>query len=141
MSVAIQMHGTRLAYVAVPIDGTVTRTVCTWDKMHGIRHKSIVQPGGFMVYFPQGHSLRLSKKELKHYHIDGEAPMLDMKQSYNPNSPIGKLLMAQDEAARKGAFKSLEQMVIKMATRKSGPNVLTREVEVEDPDLSDNDGE
>lgn len=122
------MNGARLAYVVVPQEGEVEREIYGFSKKQGLTKKTTAQPAGFLVYFPRGHVLRIkNKSELRRYRLDGQPNIINLDGLTNPNSPIGKLMMSQDEAARKGAFQSLEEQVIKLAQAKSGKVELTRD--------------
>lgn len=121
------MTGARLAFVVVPQEGTVMRKVNKWTKK-GIQESYVEQPAGFMVYFPRGHVIRLrDKTELRRYKLDRPARIINLEGLSDPNSAIGKMMMAQDDATRKGAFQSLEEQVIKIATAASGKVELTRD--------------
>lgn len=128
MSVQATMSGARLAYVVVPLDGEVVRKVNTWTKKAGLGEKYVDQPAGFMVYFPRGHVLRIrDRKQLRQYKLDRPAQIINLQGLSDPNSPLGKMMMSQDDATRKGAFQSLEDQVIKLAQAKSGKVELTRD--------------
>lgn len=121
------MNGARLAYVVVPQEQPVIREVHTMTKK-GLQKKAVEQPGGYLVYFPRGHVIRLrNKSELRRYKLDQQPSIINLDGLANPNSPLGKLMMSQDEAARKGAFQSLEEQVIRLATAKSGKVELTKD--------------
>lgn len=120
------MVGTRLAYVVVPLEGVVQRKINTWTKKGGLSEKYIDQPGGYMVYFPRGHVLRIRDKAmLRHYKLDRPAKITNLQGLSDPRSPLGKLMMSQDDAERRGAFQSLEEQVIKLAQAQSGKIELT----------------
>lgn len=123
------MTGARLAYVVVPLDGTVERETCKWDaKSKQVIKKMEKQPGGFMVYFPRGHALRMSAEQLKHYRLNDEPSIINMTGLHDPKSPIGKLMRAQDDQQRRSAMFSLEKAVIALATAKSGAILLPEQV-------------
>lgn len=132
------MTGTRLEYVVVPIDGTVKRVKRVLEARthkgqdgknkttYERRDKVMEEPGGFMVYFPRGHVLRISsQKKLKQYKLNRPAKLINLQGLNDPNSPVGKIMAAQDDDARRGAMASLEQQVIQMATAKTGKDLLT----------------
>lgn len=122
------MNGARLAYVVVPQEGEVVREVYGWNKKAGLTKKPVDQPAGFLVYFPRGHVIRLkNKSELRRYKLDQPASIINLEGLANPNSPLGKLMLSQDEATRKGAFQSLEDQVVRLATAKSGKIELTKD--------------
>lgn len=138
-----QLSGTRLEYVVVPIKEDVKRFIYVLEgrnftdaggnkRVRYERKKKLVdEPGGFMVYFPRGHCLRIKdRKGLKQYGLDKNPRIINLEGLNDPNSPLGQLMASQDEESRRGAMESLQQQVIKMATVNTGPNVLTQ-VEVE----------
>jgi hypothetical protein len=129
------MNGARLAYVVVDLSqtlGTVKREVTTWTKRDGLKRKMVEQPAGYLVYFPRGHVIRLPDKEaLRHYGLDGRPPIINMQGLNDPNSPIGRMLLGQEEDARRGAMETLEKQVIRLATAKTGPVVMPEQLEQE----------
>lgn len=130
MSIQAIMGGTRLAYVVRQLEGKVQREVTTWTKDKGLVQKMVEQPAGFMVYFPRGHVLRFkSVDELKRYQLDQPPQIVNLGGLNDPNSPLGKMLMSQDEGARRGAFESLEQQVIALATAKTGSVLMPEQLE------------
>ena len=130
MSAAIQMSGTRLAYVVVPQDGNVTRIYTLWDK----KQKKIVrvpqeEPAGYLVYFPRGHVLRIKDlKTLRHYRIDPvNAPLINIEGLTDPRTPLGRLILSQDEDQRIKAMDELKQQVINMTKAVGGAVTVTEE--------------
>ena len=122
------MVGSRLAYVVVPLDGQVTRKVNTWTKKAGITEKYVEQEAGFLVYFPRGHVLRIKDKaQLRHYRLDHAPKVINLEGLNDPNSPIGKMMMSQDEMQRRGAYQSLEEQVIRLAEAKAGKVTVTND--------------
>lgn len=122
------MNGSRLAYVVVPIEGNVTRKINTWNKKGGIQEKFVDQPGGYMVYFPRGHVLRLrDKAELRRYKLDRPPRIINLEGLADPNSAIGRVMFAQDESSRAGAMADLEKQVMQLAQAKSGRIEVTRD--------------
>jgi hypothetical protein len=128
-------QGARLAYVVVDLNetiGTVKREVTTWTKAAGLKRKMVEEPAGYMVYFPRGHVVRLrNKEELRQYRVDGPAPIINLQGLNDPNSPIGRMLMSQDENTRRGAMESMEKAVIRLATAKTGPVLMPEQLEPE----------
>lgn len=129
------MNGARLAYVVVDLAetvGTVKREVVTWTKRDGLKKKMVEQPAGYLVYFPRGHVVRLADKEaLRHYGLDGRPPIVNLQGLNDPNSPIGRMLLGQEEDARRGAMDTLEKQVIRLATAKTGPVLMPEQLEQE----------
>jgi hypothetical protein len=126
-------QGARLAYVVVDLSetvGTVKREVTTWTKKDGLKKKMVEEPAGFLVYFPRGHVIRLKdREELRRYRLDGQPPIVNLQGLNDPNSPIGRMLMSQDENARRGAMETMEKQVIRLATSKTGPVLMPEQLE------------
>lgn len=123
---AQMMSGTRLAYVAVPIKEKVVRYITKYEKGKGLYDEPVEEAGGYMVYFPRGHALRLTEKQLKRYKINKKARvMVDMSQLMDPESTIGKIFMSQSQSDRAESWKDLERQVIQLATAKTGNQLLT----------------
>lgn len=120
----LMMQGARLAYVVRKIDGEVEREKAVYDKEKGLTKVTRKEPGGFMVYFPRGHALRLSEAQIKQYRLDKEPHIINMEGLYDPNSPLGKLLMADDDGNRMKAFRQLEEQCIRMACVKTGSMLM-----------------
>lgn len=141
--IGAQLTGTRLEYVVVPIPEPVKRRVVVMQaQSHGknakgepiISHRMVnklrEQPGGFMVFFPRGHCLRIgSQKELRRYRLDQQPRLINLEGLNDPNSPIGKLMMAQDDRARRGAMESLEKQVIQIVNNTTKGGSLLTQVE------------
>ena len=134
--IAPGMNGARLAYVVVDLSetvGTVKRETITWTKREGLKRKTVEEPAGYLVYFPRGHVIRLRDKEaLRHYGLDGRPPIVNLQGLNDPNSPIGRMLLGQEENARRGAMETLEKQVIKLATAKTGPVLMPEQIEQEE---------
>jgi|KBSMisStaDraftv2_1062788.scaffolds.fasta_scaffold231496_2 hypothetical protein len=128
-------NGARLAYVVVDLHqsvGTVKRPVTTWTKKDGLKTKMVEEPAGYLVYFPRGHVIRCKDKEtLRQYGLDGMPPIINLQGLNDPNSPIGRMLMSQNEDARRGAMESMEKQVIRLATAKTGPVLMPEQIEPE----------
>lgn len=140
MIAAATMSGTRLSFVAVPLEGTVKRYIQQFKKGGvGIVQKLVEQPAGWLVYFPRGHVIRVrNKEELRRYRLHKEPRIVNLEGLQDRNSPIGKLMFAQDEATRRGAMQNLEDQVIRLAEAKSGKVVLCRDAsELTNPEYDD----
>lgn len=121
------MTGSRLSYVVVELDGAVTRKINTWNKKTGLSNKFVDQPAGFLVYFPRGHVLRIRDKAmLRHYKLDKAPTIINLDGLSDPNTPLGRMMMSQDDAQRRGAFESMEKQVMKLAQSKGGKVEVTR---------------
>lgn len=135
--------GARLAYVIIKIEEKLEREQYTIDRkkvgltsdgkpryMNDMKKLMVEEPGGYMVYFPRGHVLRMrTLDDLEHYGLKkGEAPVINLSGLNDPHSAIGKLLRAQDNAGRADAWSAMEQMVIKLACAKTGPIIMPEQV-------------
>lgn len=142
MSMAAAMSGTRLAYVVRKLEGTVEREMVEMEKIesgyypdgrqkysHQMVKKMKTQPAGNLVYFPRGHVLRLTDKQLKHHGLDKKPQMINLQGLNDPNSLVGQLLMMQDDESRGLAYQELEKQVIQIATVQAGPIQLPEQLE------------
>ena len=139
----VGMAGGRLAYVSVPLEGTVKRFRYVLEpreigvgknKRTLFDRRKVLQdePAGFMVYFPRGHCIRVkTAKQLRHYKLDRPPHIIDLAGLVDTNSPLGKLLTSQDEAERRGAFQKLEDKVIRLVRIRAGADTVP-ETEQED---------
>lgn len=148
VNLQVMMTGTRLEYVVVPLEGEVTRvkrlmiaqkvgkTSKGEDRIvHTMTPKAVKEPAGFMVYFPRGHALRMRDlNELKRYKLNKQPKLINLQGLSDPNSPLGQLMMAQDDVARKGAMTSLEKQVIALvqANVRGGGDLLLRTEQIEE---------
>ena len=122
--------GARLAYVVVKLKGTLRRNQTRYEPGKGLQTVPIDEEAGYMVYFPRGHVVRMrTQEDLDHYNLrEGEAPIINMQGLSDPNSPIGRMLSAQDDATRKGAWRTMEDQVIRLATAKTGVVIMPEQV-------------
>jgi len=122
--------GARLAYVVVHLKGTVKRDQTRYEAGKGLQTVSVEEDAGYIVYFPRGHVIRLKDETaLAHYNLrEGEAPIINMQGLSDPNSPIGRMLSAQDDTTRKGAWRSMEDQVIRLATAKTGTVIMPEQM-------------
>ena len=139
MYIAPKMAGTRLSYVVVKLEGTLKREVVvpvrTKNKHDGkpgmLTMKRVMKdvPAGWLVYFPRGHVIRIKDSEhLEHYGLDRKPQWINLKGLHNPESALGKMMNAQDDAARKHAYQDMEQAVMQLAIAKSGPVIMPEQV-------------
>jgi hypothetical protein len=133
------MTGGRLAFVVRELQGTVkrekTRMVLIKKGNGKIRDqyemKTVVEeePAGFMVYFPRGHVVRIpNRKLLEHYRLHLKPRIINLEGLSDPNTPLGKMMMAQDDQTRAGAMIDMERMVIQLACAKTGPQLMPEQV-------------
>lgn len=71
----------RAAYEVHPYTGKTTRQVCKVDKKtRQVVCEHVEDTGGYMVYFPKGHSIRVrDEKELALLGFDRPAKLIDME--------------------------------------------------------------
>lgn len=63
-----------------PLEGEVEREKFSKDKEGKLIKKTFKEPGGFMVYFPNGASMRVrTKEELERLGFAEPAPLVDMQ--------------------------------------------------------------
>jgi len=124
-----RIPGARLSFVVVSLKdmGPIQREVVRFEKGKGLVREMQEQDPGYMVYFPRGHAIRIrDDEELRRHGFHREPRIINMTGLNDPNSPVGKIMMAQDDEIRRGAYADLEKMVMRLATAKSG-NVLMPE--------------
>lgn len=131
ISLARNRTGARLAYVVVPLDTPVKREYTTYSKDGGLKTEVREEEGGYMVYFPRGHVIRIrNKSELDHYGLRLEnVPIINMNGLSDPNSPLGRLFAAQNDRGRKEAWATMEDQVIRLATAKTGTVLMPEQVD------------
>ncbi len=135
------MNGARLAFVVRELQGTVRREKYVMKLVkkanpngktrdqYEMKSEMVEEPAGFMVYFPRGHVVRVpTRKLLEHYGLHLKPRIINMEGLADPNSPLGKLMTAQDEQARAGAMIDMERLVIQMACAKTGPMLMPEQV-------------
>jgi hypothetical protein len=125
------MPNTRLQYVVVPLDGTLKRMktrLVRKGKLSTIEKKPADVPAGYLVYFPRGHVLRMTQEQLEHHGLDQKPRLISLAGLHDPSTPLGRMMMAQDDAARAGAYQELEQQVMQLAIAKSGPVIMPEQM-------------
>lgn len=66
------------AYTVRPLQGTVVRRVCSYVKGKGFQYEDIEEDGGWLVTFPQRHSIHVrTEEELKRMGFTEDAPMVE----------------------------------------------------------------
>lgn len=123
------LPGARLQYVVVDLEKFypegLKRMKTKWSKATGLEQYEEVEPAGYLIYCPRGHAIRLKNdKQLKQYNLDRQPRIVNMQGLLDPNSDVGKLMFAQDQESRENSMNILRGHVIKLATYKSGPNIM-----------------
>lgn len=131
MSAASQMQGARLEFVVRELKGKITRPVTVFDvKQKKLVHTLRSVDAGYMVYLPNGHSYRLTRKELVRRGYDRQPEVLNFDKVTDTKSPAGRFKFAVNMEIRSKAWTELEDEVIKACVRKHGP--VIREEKVDD---------
>ena len=131
--------GARLAYVVRELQGTVKREKCKLvlakrgsgksKDQYEWKKEMTEEPAGYMVYFPRGHVVRIPTRQLlEHYNLHMKPRIINLEGLTDPNSPLGRVMMAQNTDARAGAMLDMETMVIQMACAKTGPQLMPEQV-------------
>lgn len=127
--------GARLEYVVVPLEGEVTRKHRKWEPGKGFYDEDVLEPAGFLVFFPKGHNLRLKTlDELEFYGLTNDPRFANMTGLHDPNSAIGKLLTESEPLARQAAYRELEKLTIRLSTAKNKnimPELETGEIQID----------
>ena len=119
------LKGARLQFVVQPVEGVVKREKIRLDRNGKAQKVMVDEPAGYMVYFPRGHALRLKNMErLRQYGLDKKPRIIEMRGLENPNTPLGKLFMAQDKNDHEKAWEELEAQVIRLSEAKAGPQTI-----------------
>jgi hypothetical protein len=137
--ITANMIGARLAYVVRELQGTVKREKCRLvlsrkgnakqRDQYEWKKEMVEEPAGYMVYFPRGHVVRIPNRQLlEHYQLHRKPRIINLEGLSDPNSPLGRVMMAQDADARAGAMIDMETMVIQMACAKTGPQLMPEQV-------------
>ena len=147
--------GARLAYVIRKIPGKIKREIIEYVPMKGMKRKDpktglrsetglvrkvVEVDAGYMVYFPRGHAIRF--RDLDHlaqygfvYRSGKQAGKLRKPRIINlqglndPNSPLGQMLLDQDEEVRSLGYLNMEEAVIQLATSRSGTMLMPEQTE------------
>lgn len=136
-------HGGRFKYIVIPIKGKVKRVQYGFETkevgkdergnprfQHTMVKNIVEQPGGYMVYCPMGHVVRLTERQLRRYKLNRPPGLADMRGRYG-DTPAGKTFGEQAEAInRDGMVKNLELMTVHLATRKTGTRLLLKEEKI-----------
>lgn len=132
MQMSMKMAGTRLEFVAVKLDGTLKRDVIVptvKGKMTTFKRVAKEVPAGWIIYFPKGHAIRIKDREhLEHYNLNRKPKFINLQGLHDPQSPMGRMMSAQDEAGRSAAYHELEQFVMQLAIARSGPMIMPEQV-------------
>jgi hypothetical protein len=133
------MIGARLSFVVRELQGTVkrekVRLVLTKKgnaksrDQYEWKREMVEEPAGYMVYFPRGHVARFPTRQLlEHYNLHLKPRVINLDGLTDPNSPLGRVMLAQDNDARAGAMIDMETMVIQMACAKTGPQLMPEQI-------------
>lgn len=133
----LSMGNTRLEYVVVPLEGKVTRVQHKMVQtkkptlhsraQHKMERVEVEQEAGYLVYYPQGHVLRFKDMNALRKHGLDVPPRI-----INAENILGDLMAATSDEKREFAMLSLQEQLVKLATRRTGNNLLTRSYTVDD---------
>ena len=81
------------AYEVHPFSGTTMRRMCEFDeKSRTLVSKEVEAKGGYMIYFPKGHSIRaFDDKHLKELGFSEPAKLIDMETGDEAGDAHGSL--------------------------------------------------
>lgn len=102
-------QGAKPRYEVHSLPGKVLRDVNVFDKKtNGFVSKQVEESGGFMVYFPNGSSIRCRNEEhLKQLGFDKPAPYIDMETGDTVAPPIGNLKARSEQLGNRSRRKAL----------------------------------
>jgi len=114
-------RGPRLEFVVRQLKGNRKRAFHSFnDKTRRIEETAKTEPAGYMVYFPNGTSYRLSPAELVQRGFDREPSIINFELVNDTKSPAGKFKFAMSEQTKKAAYRQLEEQVIRACKRRGG---------------------
>lgn len=124
------MPSARMAYVVRRIPTKVTRRKCHWvpnksGKGGELVFKDVEVEGGFMVYFPKGHAIRLTAKQLTHY---GLTERRGNFVSMSGLTPQDEMMMVEDRSLMQTHMENIENMTIRLATKRTGPLLMPEQM-------------
>lgn len=123
-------RGPRLEFVVRELPGKRKRAIHGWDaKKKVITEKAVVEPAGYMIYFPNGTCYRLSQQELVARGYDREPSIINFELVNDTKTPAGMFKYAQNEQTKKAAYRKLEDQVIRACKRRAGPSENNEESE------------
>jgi hypothetical protein len=128
MGVGTDLKGPRLEFVVRKIPGSVARQIASFDD---IENKIVpidkTQPAGFMVFLPNGHSYRMSQKELDKRGFNRTPNILGFAEANDTNTAAGRFKLAATDAERKKAYGEMEAEVVKASMNRAGTmaNMIT----------------
>lgn len=122
MPASTEPRGPRLEFVLRELPGTVTREITIWDKESAtLAKKKVIEPAGYMLYLPDGHSYRLSADEVRRRNYFREPELLNAEKAKDKKTPAGRFMLAVTEAARKKAYSEMEEEIEKVCRSFAGP--------------------
>jgi len=91
------------AYEVHPYSGVTTRNVCRIDKKtRQVVCEEVEDTGGYMVYFPKGHSIRVrDDEELAALGFDKPAKLIDMETGDETGQIAENLLKRSERMTRR----------------------------------------
>jgi len=121
------LKGARLSHVLKPLKGK--RVSFKHSVKDGkVEGEKVEEDAGFMLYLPNGHSQRLTKEQVAKSGLLNSEPMIINFDQVNDNkSAAGRFKFARTDAARKAAWRELENQLIHLCDRSSGGSTLTIE--------------
>lgn len=124
MAVANDMKGARLEFVLRPLKGEKDRLIRAWDsaKKKIIATKS-VEPAGYMLYLPNGHSYRLTEREVLKRGLHRQPNVMNFDSVKDASTPAGQFKFAINDSTRKTAWAAMEKQVIDLCKRRGGGSV------------------
>lgn len=134
--------GPRLPFVVVPLEGTVrrrqyildTKTVGKGKHERTVttrKEEYIDEPAGYMVYFNNGHALRMTKEQLRQYQLNRRPVPINA-------DGLTHAMLTQQAATQ---INKMRDAVIKGVTHTVGPELLIRDAEANQVELDTTEDE
>lgn len=124
------MPSARLAYVVRRLEGTVVRKKHKWVPNKSGKGGELVAhdvevPAGFMVYFPKGHAIRLTEKQLKDRGFAEPRGGFVSMEGLTTKDPM---MVVEDRMMMQMEMRKLENMTIRLAIRRTGPLLMPEQL-------------
>ncbi len=99
----VQTQDIKPEYEVHPFNGVTTRKVYSFDKeKRVIVSEDVEAKGGFMIYFPKGHSIRaFDEKHLAELGFDKPAKLIDMETGDDAGEAHGSLKIQSQRKTRR----------------------------------------
>jgi hypothetical protein len=114
-------RGPRLEFVVRELKGKRKRAFHAWSKeLKKVVETTKEEAAGYMVFFPNGTSYRLTREQLLAQGYDREPAIINFELVNDTKSPAGVFKYAMNEKTKQAAYRKLEEQVIRACKRAGG---------------------